>query len=178
MHESQFFENSALDIAHLPHLQSEEFIPIERTYAKVLYLTNAIIFAVLLIFLLLFILLYLGVFHWLSYASLIMWMLLTILSFWFASASVDRKFYLLRQRDISFKSGVFFRDWITIPFTRVQHCELSRGVLDRSFGLAELRVYTAGGSSSDISIPGLRDEVAVRLKDFVISQIKDHDEEE
>jgi len=105
-------------------------------------------------------------------------MVLLIFSLWFASASVDRKSYVLRQKDISYRTGVFFRDWITIPFSRVQHCELSRGILERTFGLAQLHVYTAGGSSSDISIPGLRDDVAMQMKEFVISKIKDLDEEE
>ena len=172
------FENSAIELGHLPDIESSQFIPIDRRYAKILYISNTIAFGIILIFLLLFIFLYLGILHWLSYASLLLWMLLLLASFWFASTSVDRKSYFLRQRDISFKTGVFFRDWITVPFTRVQHCELSRGILDRSFGLAELRVYTAGGSSSDISIPGLKDDIAIKLKDFVISKIRDLDEEE
>ena len=178
MPDTNYFINSGIDLSDLPAVQTEQFIPIERSYRKILYIINSITFVVLLILLLGFVGFVSGLFHWLTYALLLVWFFLILFSLWFASASTAHKSYLLRHRDISYRSGVFFRDWITVPFSRVQHCELSRGVLDRSFGLAELRVYTAGGSSSDISIPGLKNEVALQLKDFIISKIKDSDEEE
>ena len=178
MPESTIFENWEINIDKLPKAVELEFVPIERTYAKVLYIGNGITFFVILALLMSAIFLYIGPLHWLSFGLLTLWLLFLILSFWFAHTSVAHKAYALRQRDISYKSGIFFREWITIPFTRVQHCELSRGVLDRTFGLAELRIFTAGGSSSDISIPGLKSEVAQQLKDFIIAKIKDDDEEE
>ena len=136
MSESNFFINSGIDLTNLPTVQSEEFVPIERSYRKILYISNAIVFSVLLILLLVFVIFFLGLLHWLTYTLLISWLFLALFSFWFSSTSVEKKLYLLRQRDISYRSGVFFRDWITIPFSRVQHCELSRGILDRTFGLA------------------------------------------
>ena len=178
MQNDPFFQNSAIELTDLPHLESHTFLPIQRSYVNILYLSNGLTFLLLLVPLLIFVVVYLGVLHWLSFLLLIIWLALALFSLWFASASVTNKSYLLRQKDISYRTGVFFKDWITIPFTRVQHCELSRGVLDRSFGLAELRIYTAGGSGSDIAIPGLLNEDALRLKNFIIAKIKDRDEEE
>ncbi len=172
------FSNEPIPISGLPAIEDVMFLPIEPAYAKILYISNGIIFGVLLIPLLGFVVFYLGLFSWLSYVLLLFWFALALLSLWVSHTAVNYKSYAIRQRDISYKTGIFFKEWITIPFTRVQHCEISRGVLDRAFDLAELRIFTAGGSSSDIAIPGLQTDVAQQLKDFIIAKIKDHDEEE
>ncbi|NND35356.1 MAG: PH domain-containing protein, partial [Saprospiraceae bacterium] len=65
-----------------------------------------------------------------------------------------------------------------IPFSRVQHCEIIKGVIDNMIGLVELRIFTAGGSSSDLVIPGLTPDVAFALKEHIIGKISDDDEEE
>ncbi len=56
---------------------------------------------------------------------------------------------------------------ITIPFNRIQHTEISRGPIERKYELSTLKIYTAGGSTSDLSIPGLEAEEAEQLKEFV-----------
>jgi hypothetical protein len=75
--------------------------------------------------------------------------------------------YALRQRDITYKKGFLIHSQTTIPFNRVQHCETTQGPLSRAFGLMSLKVFTAGGASSDLRISGLRPEEADRLKDFI-----------
>lgn len=75
--------------------------------------------------------------------------------------------YALRQRDITYKKGFLIHSQTTIPFNRVQHCETTQGPLSRAFGLMSLKVFTAGGASSDLRISGLRPEEANRLKDFI-----------
>ena len=75
--------------------------------------------------------------------------------------------YALRQRDITYKKGFLIHSETTIPFNRVQHCETTQGPLSRAFGLMSLKVFTAGGASSDLRISGLRPEEANRLKDFI-----------
>ncbi|MEO1438705.1 MAG: PH domain-containing protein [Bacteroidota bacterium] len=63
-----------------------------------------------------------------------------------------------------------FRKITTIPFNRVQHCEIKQGPIERLFNLKTLEVYTAGGATSDLKIPGLPDDRAQELKDFIITQ--------
>lgn len=72
--------------------------------------------------------------------------------------------YLIREQDMSFRSGVIGRTVATTPFARVQHVAIHRGPLDRRFGLAALQLRTAGGS---IAIPGLPADLAERLKQLV-----------
>ncbi len=172
------FENLSIDIDSLPHAEHIAFDPIERKYANILYLTTSIFFFVLLILMVTLLIPRLGLLYWVSWASLLLWVFLYLFSMWFAWASVRKKAYAIRDKDISYKTGVFFRQWITIPFNRVQHCEVSRGIFDRMFGLVELKIFTAGGSSSDISIPGLKPDVAHTLKELVINKVDSLDEEE
>ena len=73
----------------------------------------------------------------------------------------------LRENDISYKSGLLFFTMTSIPLNRLQHCEVSQGPLGRLFDLASVKIYTAGGSTSDLSIGGLKKEAAHRLRDHI-----------
>lgn len=72
--------------------------------------------------------------------------------------------FLVREHDLSMRSGVVSRSVATVPFARVQHVSIGRGPADRRFGLATLQLRTAGGQ---IAIPGLGHERAERLKQLV-----------
>ena len=78
--------------------------------------------------------------------------------------------FALRQHDIAFVRGVFFRKTIVLPFNRVQHAHLSSGPLQRRFGLASLRLYTAGASGIDLQIDGLPAEMAASLREHVMAR--------
>ena len=75
--------------------------------------------------------------------------------------------YVLRQRDITYKKGFLFHSQTTVPFNRIQHCETSQGPLSRAFNLMTLKIFTAGGATSDLRIGGIRPEEANQLKDFI-----------
>ena len=167
-----------MGIDQLPKAEDIAFIPIEKKYAYVLYLSNCIFFAVLLVVILSVLGSQIGLLHWITFATLLFWVIMLLASLWFSSASVRHQKYAIRDRDISYQHGVFFRQWITVPFNRVQHCEISRGFIDNLFGLADLKVFTAGGSSSDISIPGLNPNTAHDLKELIINKIGHAEEEE
>lgn len=177
MHDLRF-ENISVDIDQLPAIEEADFVLVEPRYARVLYISNLFYFFMILFALVIFSLVQLGFLHWLTYVLLLSWLVLFLASLWFASVSVKQKAYALRFHDISYKEGVFFKSWVTIPFSRVQHCEIIKGVVDNFFNLVELRIFTAGGSSSDLVIPGLRPDVAFRLKEQIISKIDSYGEEE
>ena len=172
------FENIEVDVNVLPAVEEAEFVPVERRYANVLYISTTFFFLLILLGLFVLIAFQLGLFSWISYAILLIWLVLYLSSLGFATISVRKKAYLLRQHDVSYREGVFFKSWTTIPFSRVQHCEIIKGVVDNMMDLVELRVFTAGGSTSDLVIPGLKPEVAFVLKDHIIGKISGSDEEE
>ena len=104
---------------------------------------------------------------------------------WFAAAgvalaalawppvSVPRKGYALRDKDLVYRSGVFWRRVTAVPFNRVQHVETASTPLDRRFGLASLQLYTAGSAGGDLGIDGLPAETAERMRVFVLRRAGD-----
>ena len=78
---------------------------------------------------------------------------------------------MVREKDISYKSGLLFKKTTTIPFNRIQHLEIDQGPISRFFDLAVLSVFTAGNSSDDLKIRGLKQEDAAKIKEFISSQI-------
>ena len=85
--------------------------------------------------------------------------------------SVPRRGYAVRDKDIVFRSGVFFRSVTAVPFNRVQHVETSNTPLDRRFDLANLQIFTAGGSGGDLSIAGLGADTAEQLRVYILEKV-------
>jgi len=85
--------------------------------------------------------------------------------------SVPKKGYAVRERDMLYKSGVFWRTVTAIPFNRIQHVEKSSTPLDRRFGIASLQIFTAGGSGGDLKIHGLSTKTAEKLRFFILEKI-------
>lgn len=86
-----------------------------------------------------------------------------------------RKAYSLRGHDLTYRSGWLWHKRTTVPFSRVQHVEVDQGPIERALELSTLKVFTAGGSSSDLSVPGLSPEKAKEIKAFILQKITGHD---
>lgn len=95
--------------------------------------------------------------------------LLGLLSAYIGAAADRRKWYALRELDISFHSGLIFKDTVTQPILRVQHVELKRGPIDRKVGFAKLQVFSAGGALHTFEIPGLPLAEAEQVRQFILT---------
>lgn len=82
--------------------------------------------------------------------------------------------YAVRERDIIYKRGFLFERTTLVPFNRVQHVSTNRGVLDKMLNLSTLNVFTAGGSGSDVALPGLVPEKASSLKEALAVRMSGH----
>ncbi|MFW5762007.1 MAG: PH domain-containing protein, partial [Cyclobacteriaceae bacterium] len=49
------------------------------------------------------------------------------------------------------------------------------GPLNRLFKLTTLKIYTAGGSTSDLNIPGLEYDDAQKLREYIAEKSSKHD---
>lgn len=94
--------------------------------------------------------------------------LLTIINVVYSWYYYKNLSYALREKDITLKEGVIFRSETTMPYIRVQHSEVNQSLIQRYFKIASLHLYTAGGSGVDMTISGLDEERAERIKDFII----------
>lgn len=63
------------------------------------------------------------------------------------------------------RSGVLSRRNREIPYRRVQNVDISRNVVHRALGIAELRIETAGGSETEATLRYVGYEEAKRLQD-------------
>jgi uncharacterized protein len=72
--------------------------------------------------------------------------------------------YAERNDDLIVRRGVLIRRLSVIPYGRMQFIDVTAGPLERSLGLATLRMHTAA-AASDARIPGLDAATAAALRD-------------
>ena len=72
-------------------------------------------------------------------------------------------------RQVELRQGVLFRQHRQVPFERVQAVELSRPILARLFGLAQVVVQSAGGADSNLKLSFLSLARAERVRDDLLA---------
>lgn len=165
------FENAQIPVAALPSVEQVEWNRLSTSYRQVEIIATAILFGFFLVGWLFFYLLNPFKMPWLSWVALMLWAIIFALALRAAFRRYAAEGYALREHDILHKHGVWWKTVTAIPYNRMQHCEISRGPIENLFGLATLRVYTAGGSSSDLSIEGLPLDEAQRVKEHITQRI-------
>ena len=76
--------------------------------------------------------------------------------------------YAERRDDLMVRRGVVIRRQSVIPYGRMQFIDVTAGPVERSLGLATLRMHTAA-AASDARIPGLDRAQAAKLRDQLAS---------
>lgn len=166
------FSNEPIPTDHLPRLSDDAFVPVDPRYLRVSLTGLALMAAVVAVGTVviamridqtvLALLIGAGV------------LLLLVLVAVIRVFEVRRLAYLLREHDLSLRSGVITHRVESLPFSRVQHVNVQRGPIERSLGLATLQVSSAG---PDISIPGLARADAERIKLLVTERADVVDDE-
>ena len=82
----------------------------------------------------------------------------------FAQRRVQAWAYCEREDDLLVRRGVMFTRLSVVPYGRMQFVDVTAGPIERSFGLATVRMHTAA-AASDARIPGLSEADATRLRD-------------
>jgi uncharacterized protein len=96
-------------------------------------------------------------------------LLLIIALLFTAAKSYYNMGFALRKHDIVFRKGWLFETLHIVPLKKIQHCELKRGPLERNYGLASLKIFTAGSMGADVTLSGLPFQEAAQMKDWLIS---------
>ena len=170
------FTNSVLLPGDIPAIEKETFNPIDKKQLILIYMRIAILFLILAGALIAFLIIsdeipplkiIIGVACaialFIGYNSVI------------ASLGFPKKGYLIRENDISYQRGLIRFKQVSVPFNRIQHVEVSQGVIAKKFKISTLKLYTAGGATSDLSIHGLPTEIAHNLKAFLSEKISEHE---
>lgn len=170
------FQNSSVDPAQLPTVNEQPWYGLDPEYQSARQITISIQSLGLLLIGLFAITLNGGwSFPWIVLGIGAAWVLSIVGRILWLQNAFPRMQYALRERDITYQRGLLLRTVTSVPFNRLQHAEVTQGVAERAMKLASLKVYTAGGSGSDLSIPGLPLQRAYELKDFVLKQAHEHD---
>lgn len=94
----------------------------------------------------------------------------------FTTVWVPRRFrltgYLVQAGVVHFCTGALWRAQTAVTVNRIQHVEITQGPLERWLGLARLVIYTAGGKGSDLTVPGLPQQHAEKIRDGLLQNIE------
>ncbi len=170
------FDNQTITISELPIIEDKDYISIDLRYKKYLFKRNTIFFIVPIIALIVFQLLSdIEVDNWIFWLAYNIIIAFWIISMGFVQLGFSHKGYILRKHDIVYKTGYIFRKTTAVPKNRIQHLEIRQGIMLRMFGLSKLVLFTAGGGSSDLLIPGLMPKTAEALKEEISLKIADNE---
>lgn len=172
------FTNNSVDLLQLPKVTNLVFQPLEHRYKKVLIGTRLLTILVAAVFLYFafdsFPQRFPQMLKYVPAALIAVYLCFNLFS---TVYGFKYKCYALREKDIIYKSGWLWTYMTTAPFNRVQHIRIDQGPIERQINLAKLRIFTAGGSSSDLVIPGLDFETATELKEFIVKKTQEDEEE-
>ena len=165
------FINETIDISQLPKFEEVEFTKLHSSYWIEMLISITIFFLILGGFLIAAYFNIEELAEKLNYLAILYIVLLTLV-LGFSRLSFKKKGYAFRTHDVLFRSGIIAITTIVIPYNRVQHVALHEGLISRFFGLAKVEIFTAGASSSDIHIPGIKKEEAENIKQLLMGKIQ------
>lgn len=169
------FTNETLNLNSLPKFEEVSFSPLHKNYIKVVYINIAIIVLILAVGI--GVLLYFNkeLQSTLSYSIFgISYLVFALIVFFSSIASVKKRGFAVREKDILYKRGLISTTTTMIPFNRIQHVAMHEGAFSRIFNLAQIQIFTAGGSSSDIKISGIEKGKAENIKELLMQKIQNH----
>ena len=80
--------------------------------------------------------------------------------------------YSVAQERLRVVRGLLFHSDTVVPFGRVQHIDVDQGPLERAYDIATLTVHTAGSHNASVTLPGLRHEDALAMRDTIRAAIR------
>jgi membrane protein YdbS with pleckstrin-like domain len=167
----QNFTNEPIDIAALPRYETVNLNKLHSKYWTVILINTILVFTIMTFSAVL------GVIFIEEFAdkALILGFLILLLLFFtlfFAKVSFNKRGFAFREHDVIFRNGIISTNTMVIPYNRVQHVAVHEGFVSRFFGLAKVEIFTAGGNSSDVSIPGIKKEQAEDIKQLLMGKIQ------
>lgn len=165
------FTNELLDLEQLPKHEAIALESLHSSYWKVMLIKIAIVFVVVAV---LAILAINFIEETTTYQSeiWISYIFVLVVVVFFSKISFQKKGFAFREHDVIFRHGIIATSTMVIPYNRVQHVALHEGLIERSFGLAKVEIFTAGGVSSDLGITGILKPKAEDIKQLLMGKIQ------
>ncbi|GAA4243878.1 MULTISPECIES: PH domain-containing protein [Winogradskyella] len=167
------FTNLQIQTEQLPKVEDVVLKPISKSYLKIILLNKLALYTGLI-----------GLVFGLKYiiekkeeVQLNLWYMLSavvvfcIFNFIVSLLAFKKRKYAMREHDVVYAKGLLVHSITTVPISRIQHVEESRSWLARHFGLATLKIFTAGEAGSDLSIKGLPYIEAKQIKEIISDKV-------
>ncbi|MEJ2903045.1 PH domain-containing protein [Pedobacter panaciterrae] len=168
------FTNETIDTDSLPKYEEVHLNPLNSKYWNVM-LINIFIFLLVLAAGLVTLLILNANARAYLYTLIGIYIVFAVLLFILYKASFKKRGFAVREKDILYTSGIIALSTTIVPFSRIQHIALDEGLFSRIYGLGELRIFTAGGSSGSLHIPGIEIDNAKSIKELLMKQINEAD---
>lgn len=101
-------------------------------------------------------------------------LVLVILFFAWVSLYYDSMWYELRDDEMSWRRGVWFRKTGIVPYNRITNLDIRQGPVMRALGISTLSIQTAGYSGQ--AMPEIRIEAIVHaeeLRELIRTQVRE-----
>jgi uncharacterized protein len=108
---------------------------------------------------------------WTWLAMAVLWAASISLVLWVAHKRYRHTYWTLDGDGFAVRRGRLWQWETRVPTSRVQHLDIKRGPLERAHRLASLVLHTAGTRLNAVSISGLEDADAERLRNYFSRQI-------
>lgn len=165
------FTNEPIDISALPRYEAVNLNVLQPKYWNVILFNIGITF--LIIGIVLGVIVYfVEEIHSLAWLFGLVYVLFLGFTFLLSKISFQKRGFAFREHDVIYRSGILATNTMIIPYNRVQHVALHEGFVSRYFDLAKVEIFTAGGNSSDVSIPGIKKEQAEDIKQLLMGKIQ------
>ena len=165
------FTNEPIDITALPRYETVKLNALQPKYWNVILLNIAAIFLIIGIALAV-IIYFVEEIHSMAWLFGLVYLLFLGFTFLLSKISFQKRGFAFREHDVIYRSGIIATNTMIIPYNRVQHVALHEGFISRYFDLAKVEIFTAGGDSSDVSIPGIKKDQAEDIKQLLMGKIQ------
>ncbi|MGM7666893.1 PH domain-containing protein [Microbacterium sp. A93] len=112
---------------------------------------------------------------WPGYPAWLAWALPAVMLVWgvvemiLIPRRVRAMGYAEREDDFLFKSGLWFRRVLAVPYGRLQYLDVKEGPVQRRYGIRSLELQTAS-ASTNATIEGIPVEDSERLRDALMAR--------
>ncbi|MBB1363856.1 PH domain-containing protein [Shewanella sp. SR44-4] len=163
---------------HGPRLSQDEYIqltelPLSNTdpnYPKLLLIISSVVAVIIITVLSAFLLITKPLPLMIASVGLVSAMLLAVVMIKLIHLKAHKIAYGLFKHEMVFREGLFWVSTTALPYTRLQHVNLSQGPLERKYNLVTLKCFSAGSGLAEIDLPGLNADLAEHLRQHLLSQ--------
>ena len=114
---------------------------------------------------------------------LILWLLIMVLILLWIPAYYRSVSYAIEDDAIRGESGVFWKRYVTVPFTKITNIDVTQGPLQRAFGIGTISVQTAGAGGNQAIraelrligiryLEGVKEKIRERIRTYSDGKVK------